>query len=81
MGAPDAPIAGMAGDDVEARAAVLIGEFSQHFKEYVAHDPSARNQYDRIFQSWAIQKIAGLQLCVEQLGLWINAHAQGHAQT
>jgi hypothetical protein len=29
---------------------------------------------DQVFQAWAIQKIAGLQLCVQEIAMKLNAH-------
>jgi hypothetical protein len=42
-------------------------EFKAHYEEYVCQHPEHAERSDVIYQSWAIQKIAGLQLCIEEL--------------
>lgn len=60
----------------ESRANQLMDEFRRHFLEYAKQDPGARDRHDQIFQGWAIQKIAGLQLCIEHIAERFNAHVQ-----
>ena len=62
----------------EARAGELIREFQAHFAEYAEAHPEHAERAREIFEAWAIQKIAGLQLCVEQLSEQLNRHLQGH---
>ena len=38
-----------------------------HFNDCAAHDPTAANRKREVFEAWAIQKIAGLQLAIENL--------------
>ena len=54
-------------EQVDQRSEELIREFISHFKKYVAVDPSAADRKNEVFESWAIQKIAGLQLAIEHL--------------
>jgi len=44
--------------EADARVEKLMQEFQQHFREYAKADPRADDKQDRVFQSWAIQKIA-----------------------
>ena len=59
IGAPEA--------EVDERSEELIHEFMNHFKTYVEIDPGAVDRKGEVFESWAIQKIAGLQLAIEHL--------------
>ena len=54
-------------EQVERRSHALMEEFKAHYEEYVCQHPEHAERRDEIYQSWAIQKIAGLQLCVEEL--------------
>jgi hypothetical protein len=54
-------------DQVAARAEKLIHEFVDHFNECIEHDPSVADRKGDVFEAWAIQKLAGLQLAVEHL--------------
>jgi len=61
----------------EARAEELISEFCEHIEECrEAHPEQALEKRD-IFEGWAIQKIAGLQLCVEHMAEQLNGLARG----
>ena len=62
----------------EARADELIHEFHAHFEEVAAAHPEHAEKKREIFEAWAIQKIAGLQLCVEHIAEQFNGHVQGH---
>lgn len=61
----------------EERTNELIREFHEHYQEYVRLHPEDRERKDDIFQAWAIQKIAGLQLCVEHIAEQLNTHMAG----
>ena len=63
---------------VEARADELIHAFNAHFEEFAEAHPEHAEKKREIFEGWAIQKIAGLQLCVEHISEQLNAHMQGH---
>ena len=65
------------GDEVNQRALRLMQEFQEHFEECVQHEPEAEDARDVVFQAWAIQKIAGLQLSIEELVRHFNAHLAG----
>jgi len=69
-------------DDAEqraqARADELIREFHAHFEEYAQAHPEHSEKKREVFEAWAIQKIAGLQLCVEHMSEQFNKHVQGH---
>ena len=69
---------GEAEREAEARTVELIGEFRAHFEECVSAHPEGAEKGREIFEAWAIQKIAGLQLCVEHLAEQLNLHVQGH---
>ena len=63
---------------VEARANELIYEFQAHFEEVAAAYPAHAENKREIYEAWAIQKIAGLQLCVEHIAEQFNTHVEGH---
>ncbi len=63
---------------VEARANELIYEFQAHFEEVAATYPAHAEKKREIYEAWAIQKIAGLQLCVEHIAEQFNTHVEGH---
>ena len=48
-----------------------------HQTEYEV-EPAVENRRDHVFQAWAIQKIAGLQLAVEEIATKFNAHLGIH---
>jgi hypothetical protein len=52
----------------EEQAERLIRQFEEHFHEVGEHYPELKNRKSEVFEGWAIQKIAGLQKCVEYLG-------------
>lgn len=68
------------GDDsenkVEERTQELFDEFEQHFRNVQTLKPSIASQKDHVFQAWAVQKIAGLQLCIQQIAETYNAHIE-----
>ena len=63
---------------VEARTEELIHEFHAHFEEVAETYPEHADKKREIFEAWAIQKIAGLQLCVEHMAEQHNRHVEGH---
>jgi hypothetical protein len=54
------------GAQVDAKSRELIQEFFQHQEEFIEANPGKEDR-NAIFQGWAIQKIAGLQLAVLEL--------------
>lgn len=62
----------------EERANELIQEFQAHLAEFIDAQPQYADRKRDIFEAWAIQKIAGLQLCVEHMAEQHNRHVQGH---
>jgi hypothetical protein len=60
------------GGQVDAKSKELMREFSQHYQEFIEAHPD-RKDINIVFQGWAIQKIAGLQLVVLELGARLNA--------
>ncbi len=59
---------------VDARSNDLMKEFEHHFQQFVEVEPTAEGRRDQVFQAWAIQKIAGLQLSVQEVAMKFNAH-------
>ena len=59
---------------VDARSHDLMKEFEQHFQQVIETEPTAENRRDQVFQAWAIQKIAGLQLSIQEIAVKFNAH-------
>ena len=62
---------------VDARSHDLMKEFEHHFQQVVEFGPTAENRRDQVFQAWAIQKMAGLQLSVEEIAAKLNEHVGG----
>ena len=62
----------------EDRTEKLIGEFHAHFKKFVKAHPEHAEKKREVFEAWAIQKIAGLQLCVEHIAEQHNLHLKAH---
>ncbi len=58
---------------VDEKAQELIYEFQSHYQEYIELHPEDKDRKDEIFQSWAIQKIAGLQLSILELADKFNS--------
>jgi hypothetical protein len=63
--------------EVDARANELIHEFHAHFTELIEAHPEHTERKREIFEGWAIQKIAGLQLIVEHMAEQLNRLEQG----
>ena len=63
--------------EVDARSQELILEFENHFREVVDFHPETADRRDHVFQAWTIQKLAGLQLAVEEIARKMNAHVAG----
>jgi uncharacterized protein YecA (UPF0149 family) len=52
---------------VEQRSEQLINEFKNHVDEYLTFFPENIDKKREIFESWSIQKLAGIQLGLEEL--------------
>ena len=52
-------------NEVDRRTMELIVEFEQHYRDAVELEPSLEGCRDHIFQAWTIQKIAGIQISIE----------------
>ncbi len=63
-------------NDVDARSNELIHEFHAHFSELIEAHPEHTDRKREIFEGWAIQKIAGLQLVVEHISEQLNRLVQ-----
>ena len=63
---------------VEEKTEELIYEFHAHYQSYIEQHPEDKNRKDEIFQAWAIQKIAGLQLSILELVEKFNNHIKTH---
>ena len=61
------------------RAQDLMSEFRAHYQDCVEAHPELAGKPREIFEGWAIQKIAGLQLCVEHIAVQLNRHVEGKA--
>ena len=66
---------------VEERANALIDEFRKHYQDCARQHPDQHGHVDQrlIFEGWMVQKIAGLQVAIEQIALRFNAHVDGKA--
>ena len=72
MSQPDGE--GLSEADVDARSRELIAEFEGHFRDVVELHPEVESRREHVFQAWAMQKIAGLQLAVEEIARKFNVH-------
>lgn len=61
---PDQPI-DFIGAAVNSRSKELSKEFKEHRDEFIRENPTMTDS-NLIFQGWALQKLAGLQLLAEQ---------------
>ena len=68
---------GEAEGQAEARSRALMLEFHAHKDEFEAIHPEHAGEDRMMFEAWAIQKIAGLQLSVEHLAELLNRHLSG----
>ncbi len=59
-------------DEIDQKSNLLIDEFENHYSEVVTQYPEAVEKRAEIFQSWTIQKIAGIHLSIEKLAEHIN---------
>jgi hypothetical protein len=59
---------------VDERTMQLMAEFEQHFHDTIELDPSTEGRRELVFHAWTFQKLAGLQLCVEEIVLKFNEH-------
>jgi hypothetical protein len=53
-------------EEIDARANQLMDEFFQHMEDVRTASPTQQD-IDTVFQGWSIQKVAALQLLVEEL--------------
>ena len=60
-------------DEIDQRSHILIEEFENHYSEVVTQYPEAAEKREEIFQSWTIQKIAGIHLSIEKLAEHIKS--------
>ena len=59
-------------DEIDRKSNQLIDEFQNHYSKVIAEFPEATDRKDEIFQSWVIQKIAGIHFAIEKLSENIN---------
>jgi hypothetical protein len=60
-------------DKVDEKTQELIMEFHAHYEEYIKLRLGDSNRKDEIFQSWVIQKIAGIQISILELVDRVNS--------
>ena len=65
------------GADVDRRSELLIAAFQAHYQEVRQRHPEATDKRP-VFEGWAIQKIAGLQISVEHLADVVNRLTDAH---
>ena len=63
---------------VEKKTEELIYESPAHYQSYIEQHPEDKDRKDEVFQAWAIQKIAGLQLSMLELAEKLNNHIKNH---
>ena len=59
-------------DVVDFKAMELIEEFQSHYENYIQEHPEDADRKSEIFQSWIIQKIAGIQLSIIEIANNVN---------
>ena len=68
--------------EVDERVQQLIKEFEEHFQQCVdGVGPELVERKREIYEAWAIQKIAGLQLCVEHITEVVNQHIAAETES
>ena len=60
------------GEEVNQRALEMMEELEEHFQQLVEMHPEVASRRDEVFQGWAIQKMAGMQLSIEELAHRLN---------
>ena len=65
-------------DAVDERTMHLMAEFEQHFHETIELEPSVKGRREHVFHAWTFQKLAGLQLCVEEIARKFNEHVDAN---
>ena len=70
---------GLTKEQINARSEELMQEFFRLFQELTKADPD-RTDLNIVFQGWAIQKIAFLQLAILELESDLNRGARSQAQ-
>jgi len=56
----------------EKEAIELMKEFCNHYEEHIKERPEDINRKEEIYQSWSIQKIAGIHIVILKLVEKIN---------
>jgi hypothetical protein len=68
------------GQAVDAQSAALMREFTAHVDDFLRLHPEYADRREEIFQSWVIQKIAGMQLSIVEIVRSLNAFMQRYEQ-
>lgn len=66
-----------AGDDtaaVDERTMTLMAEFEQHFQDTIELEPSVQDRREHVFHAWTFQKLAGIQVSIEEIVKKFNQH-------
>jgi hypothetical protein len=63
---------------VDTRSKELIKAFANHYKAYIELCPKDAEKRGMIFEGWAIQKIAGLQVMLELIIQLMNPPDRGN---
>ncbi len=61
------------GAQVDQASQELMLEYQSHLQRFIQEHPEHADRKDEVFQSWAIQKLAGIQLSILQLAESINS--------
>ena len=61
-------------DMVDKRTMELMAEFEEHLQEVGEHDLTMADKREFVFHGWTFQKLAGLQLCIEEIATKFNDH-------
>ena len=61
-------------DVVDERTMELMSEFEQHFQDTIKLEPSVEDRREHVFHAWTFQKLAGIQICIEEIARKFNAH-------
>jgi hypothetical protein len=61
-------------DVVDKRTMELMAEFEQHYHDAIEIEPTAEGRREHVFHAWTFQKLAGIQISIEEIARKFNAH-------
>ena len=61
-------------DIVDKRTMELMAQFEQHYHDAMEIEPTAEGRREHVFHAWTFQKLAGIQISIEEIARKFNAH-------